>query len=467
MSKPNYRTETDSMGEVKVEADKYWGAQTQRSLLHFKIGREHFPRELIRALGIVKKACAQTNIELDLLDSKIGKAIISACDEVIDGTLDEHFPLYVWQTGSGTQTNMNANEVIANRACELLGGERGDKNLVHPNDHVNMSQSSNDVFPTVMHLASLEQIHNRLFCEIDETLSTLEKKIVEFEDIIKIGRTHLMDATPLTLAQEFSGYHNQVSAGKASIMNALNFVKNLAIGASAVGTGLNTPIKFSELTVKNISQISQQEFRSAPNKFEALASHDSLVGLSGALKRLACSLLKIANDIRWLGSGPRTGLGELILPANEPGSSIMPGKVNPTQCEALTMVCAQVIGNDTTISIAGSQGNFELNVYKPVIIHNILQSINLLSDSLSAFNHFCLKDLKANKEVLAHNVERSLMLVTALSPHVGYDKAAKVAKKAFEENLSLAQSAAALGIMSEEEFYKLVRPENMIAPHPS
>ena len=460
----DYRIETDSMGEVKVPSDKYYGAQTARSLMNFKIGGERFPRELIRALGILKKAAAQANNELGMLPDDKAELIIKAADEVIDGKLDEHFPLVVWQTGSGTQTNMNSNEVISNRAIEMAGGEMGSKKPIHPNDDVNKAQSSNDTFPTAMHIAAVEEIHRRLIPMLTKLRDALSDKSEEFKDIIKIGRTHLMDATPLTLGQEFSGYVQQITNGLDRINGALPRLSQLALGGTAVGTGLNTHKDFAVLAAKKISEITGQKFESAPNKFEALAAHDAIVEFSGVLKTIAASLHKIANDIRWMGSGPRSGLGELALPANEPGSSIMPGKVNPTQAEAITMVCAQVMGNDTTINFAGASGNFELNVYKPVMIFNLLQSIRLIADASESFTDHMVVGIKPNKDRIDHLLHQSLMLVTALNPHIGYDNAAKVAKKAFNDNTTLKEAAVELGLLTAEEFDEKVRPEEMIGP---
>lgn len=459
-----YRIETDTMGEVKVPVDKYYGAQTARSLMNFKIGGETFPREIIRALGILKKAAALTNNELGMLPKEKTDLIVQAAEEVIEGKLDEHFPLVVWQTGSGTQTNMNSNEVIANRAIELAGGELGSKKPIHPNDDVNKAQSSNDTFPTAMHIAAVEQIVNHLIPRVTKLRDALAKKSEEFKDIIKIGRTHLMDAVPLTLGQEFSGYVQQLTYGLDRINGCLPRLKELALGGTAVGTGLNTHEKFAELSAKKISEITGLDFKSAPNKFEALAAHDAIVEASGVMKTLAASLMKIANDIRWLGSGPRCGIGEINLPANEPGSSIMPGKVNPTQSEALTMVCAQVMGNDVAVNIGGASGNFELNVFKPVMIYNLLQSIRLLGDACGSFTDNCVVGIEANKVNIDKNLKNSLMLVTALNPHIGYDNAAKVAKKAFNDNSTLKEAAVALGLLTEEEFDEKVRPENMIGP---
>lgn len=460
----NYRIEKDTMGEIQVPSDKYYGAQTARSLMNFKIGGDRFPRELIRALGILKKAAAMTNKELGTLPAEKADLIIKAAEEVIDGKLDEHFPLVVWQTGSGTQTNMNANEVIANRAIEMAGGELGSKKPIHPNDDVNKAQSSNDTFPTAMHIAAVEQIHHRLIPMVTKLRDALQKKAEEFKDIIKIGRTHLMDAVPLTLGQEFSGYVQMLTNGLERIDAAMPRLYELALGGTAVGTGLNTHPKFAELSAKKIAEITGLPFVTARNKFEALATHDALVEFHGVLKTLAASLMKIANDIRWLGSGPRCGLGELHLPENEPGSSIMPGKVNPTQSEAMTMVCAQVFGNDVAVNIGGASGNFELNVFKPVIIFNVLNSIRLLSDACESFTDHCVVGIEANVENIKKHVENSLMLVTALNPVIGYDNAAKVAKKAHAENKTLKQAAVELGLLTPEKFDEIVRPEKMIGP---
>jgi fumarate hydratase class II len=459
-----YRVETDTMGEIKVRADKYYGAQTARSLMNFKIGGERFPREIIRALGILKKAAAMTNKELGTLPAEKADLIIKAADEVIEGKLDEHFPLVVWQTGSGTQTNMNSNEVIANRAIELAGGELGSKKPIHPNDDVNKAQSSNDTFPTAMHIAAVEEIHHRLIPMVTHLRDTLKKKSDEFKDIIKIGRTHLMDAVPLTLGQEFSGYVQQLTNGLARINGCLPHLNELALGGTAVGTGLNTHAEFAVKAAKHIADITGKPFVSAPNKFEALAAHDAIVEASGVMKTLACSLMKIANDVRWLGSGPRCGIGEIALPANEPGSSIMPGKVNPTQCEAMTMVCCQVIGNDVAVNMGGSMGNFELNVFKPVMIFNLLQSIRLIADSCESFANNCAVGIEALKDNIKKHLTNSLMLVTALNPHVGYDNAAKIAKKAHAEGTTLKEAAVALGLLTAEEFDEKVRPEKMIGP---
>ena len=460
----NVRIETDSMGELPVPTDRYYGAQTARSLINFKIGGETMPAPLVRALGIVKKAAAQTNMELGAMDKKIGNAITEAAEEVIDGSLLDHFPLVVWQTGSGTQSNMNTNEVIANRAIELLGGELGSKDPVHPNDHVNMGQSSNDTFPTAMHIAAVEQVHHELIPALQRLHAALDSKAKDFADIIKIGRTHLQDATPLTLGQEFSGYARQIENGIVRIRGCMPHLLELAQGGTAVGTGINSKRGFAEGFAAAVAEITALPFVTAPNKFEALAAHDALVEASGALNVLAVSLMKIANDMRLLGSGPRCGIGEISLPANEPGSSIMPGKVNPTQCEAMTMVCAQVMGNHTTVTVAGSNGHFELNVFKPVIIFNVLQSIRLIADACNSFTDNCVVGITANEERIGKLMRESLMLVTALHPHIGYDNAAKVAKKAFEDNSTLEESAVALGLMTAEEFNAAIKPEEMIGP---
>lgn len=458
------RIETDSMGKIEVPTNKYYGAQTARSLKNFKIGGERFPRELIRAFGILKKAAALTNKELGILSSDKLELIVKAADEVIDGQLDEHFPLVVWQTGSGTQTNMNANEVISNRAIELAGGEMGSKTPIHPNDDVNKAQSSNDTFPTAMHIATVEEIYRRLIPMVTKLRDALQKKSEEFKDNIKIGRTHLMDATPLTLGQEFSGYVQQLTNGLERIEGALPHLYEIALGGTAVGTGLNTHPNFAVKAAEKIAELTGKPFVTGRNKFEGLAAHDALVEFSGVLKTLAASLMKIANDIRWLGSGPRCGIGEINLPANEPGSSIMPGKVNPTQAEAITMVCTQVFGNDATINFAGASGNFELNVFKPVIIFNTLQSIRLIADACESFTDNCVVGIKANDENIHNNLVNSLMLVTALNPVIGYDNAAKVAKKAFAEKTTLKEAAVGLGLLTAEKFDEVVRPEKMIGP---
>ncbi|VHO03265.1 class II fumarate hydratase [Candidatus Rhabdochlamydia sp. T3358] len=456
------RKERDSLGEIDVPADCYWGAQTQRSLANFAIGTEKMPMSLIRAIAIVKLAAAKVNQELGLLDAQKATVIISVCKEILKGDLDDQFPLVIWQTGSGTQTNMNVNEVIANRANVKLGGKKGSKDPVHPNDDVNQSQSSNDVFPSAMHIAAKLAICQNLLPNLQRFYSALEQKAEEFQKIIKVGRTHLMDAAPLSLGQEFSGYATQIKQGISAIENALNPLSELALGGSAVGTGLNTHPEYAKQVAKVISQQTQVIFLSAANKFEALAANDAIVEMSGALKRLSCSLMKIANDIRWLGSGPRCGIAELILPENEPGSSIMPGKVNPTQCEAMTMVAVQVFGNDTTITFAGSQGNFELNVFKPVMIYNLLQSIQLLSDVVRSFQDKCLNGIQPNKARIAYYLENSLMLATALNPVIGYDKAAKVVSKAYRENSSLKEAAMQLGFLTEAQFDAAVNPNKMI-----
>ena len=460
----DYRTEKDSMGPVEVPNDRYYGAQTQRSLNNFKIGKEHFPREFIRAYGIIKKAAAAVNSAAGLLDPQLAKTISSAADEVIAGKLDDHFPLVVWQTGSGTQTNMNVNEVIANRAIEMVGGTLGSKDPVHPNDHVNMGQSTNDTFPTAINIAAVESVVHQLLPNLQGLRDGLHAKAEAFSNIIKLGRTHLQDATPLSLGQEFSGYVSAVEHGCKRIENAMDSCYEMAMGGTAVGTGINSTEGFGEKTAAEISKLTDLPFRTAENKFEALGGQDSIVELSSALKTVAVSLFKIANDLRWLASGPRSGIGEVVLPANEPGSSIMPGKVNPTQCEAMTMVCTQVMGNDTTITFAGASGNFELNVYRPVIAFNILQSIRLLADACDSFLVNAVEGIEPNEQRIHENLYNSLMLVTALNPHIGYDKAAKVAKKAYTENLSLREAIVELGYMGAEEFDKLVQPEKMIRP---
>lgn len=459
-----YRTESDSMGQIKVPADRYYGAQTARSLMNFKIGGEKMPLELIRAMGILKKCAAVVNQELGLLPKKKAALIIRAANEVIAGQLDDHFPLVVWQTGSGTQTNMNTNEVISNRAIEMAKGVMGSKSPIHPNDDVNKAQSSNDTFPTAMHIAAVEQIHHRLIPMIALLRDTLSKKSKRFNKIIKIGRTHLMDATPLTLGQEFSGYAYQLTSSLKRIDDCLKRLYPLALGGTAVGTGLNTHPKFAKKVAAQIAKETGLRFVTAPNKFEALAAHDAIVEASGVMKTIACSLMKIANDIRLLGSGPRCGIGEIILPANEPGSSIMPGKVNPTQCEAMTMVAAQVIGNDVAVNVGGATGHFELNVFKPVMIYNLLQSIRLIADSCESFNNNCAVGIEPNHEAIKKNLNDSLMLVTALNPHIGYDNAAKVAKKAYAEGTTLKEAVVALGLLTEKEFDQKVRPEKMIGP---
>ncbi|MBP2230669.1 fumarate hydratase class II [Azospirillum agricola] len=458
------RTETDSFGPIEVPADRYWGAQTQRSLQNFRIGGERMPAPLVRALGIQKRASAVANMRLGALDPTLGDAIVAAADEVIDGTLADHFPLVVWQTGSGTQTNMNANEVIANRAIERLGGVLGSKAPVHPNDHVNMGQSSNDSFPTAMHIAAAEQIAHALVPALEKLRAALAAKADAFRDIVKIGRTHLQDATPLTLGQEFSGYAAQVAYGIERVRSALPQLYRLAQGGTAVGTGLNARVGFAEAFAEEVAAATGLPFVTAENKFEALATHDSLVDAHGHLNTVAVSLMKIANDLRMLGSGPRSGIGEISLPENEPGSSIMPGKVNPTQSEAMTMVCAQVMGNQTTVTVAGATGHFELNVFKPVIAHNVLQSIRLLADAAVSLTDNCVVGIEANRERIDTLVGNSLMLVTALNPHIGYDNAARIAKKAHKEGTSLKEAGLALGLLTEEQFDAWVRPESMVGP---
>ena len=460
------RIETDSFGPIEVPADRYWGAQTERSRNNFRIGEERMPRPIIRALAIVKQAAAQTNLELGLLDARRAKAIVQAAAEIIDGKLDDHFPLSVWQTGSGTQTNMNVNEVIANRANEMLGAPRGAKSPIHPNDHVNMSQSSNDCFPTAMHIAAAEEISRRLVPALEHLRAALATKTKEFHSIVKIGRTHTQDATPLTLGQEFSGYAAQTTSGIARVKTGLKELFPLAQGGTAVGTGLNTKRAFAKLFAKKVARLTGLPFVSAPNKFEALASHGALAFAHGALNALATDLFKISNDIRFLGSGPRSGFGELILPENEPGSSIMPGKVNPTQCEALTMVCCRVFGNDTTIVVAASQGHFELNVSKPVIAYAALQSIRLLADVANSFTDHCVVGIRANVGRIDELMRNSLMLVTALAPHIGYDKAAQIAKAAHANGTTLREEAIRLGFVSEKEFDRLVQPARMTHPDP-
>ena len=459
-----YRIEKDSMGEVEVAADHYYGAQTARSLINFDIGADIMPSAVIRAFGILKQAAAEANVALGQLDAERGGLIQEAAQEVIDGKLDDHFPLRIWQTGSGTQTNMNANEVIANRAIEFAGGELGSNDPIHPNDHVNRGQSSNDTFPTAMHIAAAEELVHTLLPQVRHLRDALAAKVEEFAGIVKIGRTHLMDAVPLTLSQEFSGYVAMLDANLRRIEFSLTDIYELALGGTAVGTGLNTHAKFADMVAKGIAARTELPFTSADNKFAQLAAHDAIVAASGALNTLAASLMKIANDIRWLGSGPRCGFGELSLPANEPGSSIMPGKVNPTQAEAMTMVCCQVMGNHTAITIGGSQGNFELNVYKPMMIHNLLHSCRILSDSCRAFTDRCVVGLVANEENIRAHLDNSLMLVTALNNHIGYDKAAQIAKHAHENNLTLRSSALKLGMVTEDQFDAWVKPEDMTGP---
>ena len=460
----NTRTETDSFGPLEVPADKYWGAQTQRSIINFPIGWEKQPIAIVRALGVIKQACAEANMAQGSLDEARGKAIMQAASEVVAGKFDDNFPLVVWQTGSGTQSNMNANEVIANRAIEIMGGVIGSKDPVHPNDHCNMGQSSNDTFPTAMHIATARTAHDVLLPGLRKLHAGLQAKVEEFDGIIKIGRTHTQDATPLTLSQEFSGYTHQVAMAIRRVEDGLGRIYELAQGGTAVGTGLNTKVGWSETVATNMARISGLPFITAPNKFEALAAHDAMVEISGHLKTVAASLFKIANDIRLLGSGPRCGLGELILPENEPGSSIMPGKVNPTQCEALTQVCAHVFGNDAAVGFAGSQGHFELNVYKPMMAYNVLQSMQLLGDAASAFTDNLIVDLKADPVRIEKLMRESLMLVTALAPEIGYDNATKVAKTAHKKGTTLKEEAIALGFVDDETFDRVVRPENMIGP---
>ena len=461
---PETRTETDSFGPIDVPSDKYWGAQTQRSIKNFPIGWEKQPIAIVRSLGIIKKACAQANIEMGNLDKRLGEAIVDSATEVIEGKFDDNFPLVVWQTGSGTQSNMNANEVIANRAIEILGGTIGSKDPVHPNDHCNMGQSSNDTFPTAMHVATAMTANDLLLPSLKKLHTALTKKMNEFGEIIKIGRTHTQDATPLKLSQEFSGYCHQVDMAIQRVELSLSGIYELAQGGTAVGTGLNTKQGWDKSVAKNISKITDLPFITAPNKFEALAAHDALVEFSGTLKTVAVSLFKIANDIRLLGSGPRCGLGELMLPENEPGSSIMPGKVNPTQCEAITQVCAQVMGNDAAVGIAGSQGHFELNVYKPMIAYNVLQSAQLIGDACNAFTDNLVEGLKADEIRIDKLMRESLMLVTALAPKIGYDNATKVAKEAHKNGTTLKEEAIKLGFVDEETFEKTVRPEKMVGP---
>jgi fumarate hydratase class II len=457
------RVERDSMGEIEVAADRYWGAQTERSLHHFNIGFDTMPRELIRALGLLKKAAALVNEDLGKLPPDKARLIVRAADEVIEGKLDEHFPLRVWQTGSGTQTNMNANEVISNRAIEFAGGEMGSKKPVHPNDDVNMSQSSNDTFPTAMHIAAAEQMQ-KLIPEVRHLRDAIDAKAREFADVVKIGRTHLQDATPLTVGQEFSGWASLLERDIERLESVMHGLYDLAIGGTAVGTGLNSHPEFAERAAAKIAELTGLPFKSHPNKFAALSAHDEMVFASGALKTLACSLMKIANDVRWLASGPRAGIGELVLPENEPGSSIMPGKVNPTQSEAMTMVCVQVLGNDACIGFAGSQGNFELNVFNPVMIHNLLHSIRLLKDACRGFVRFCVEGIELNRARIGENLRNSLMLVTALNPHIGYDNAARIAKNAHKKGISLRESAIELGLLTGEQFDQYVKPEEMTHP---
>ncbi len=466
MSKDKIKTrvETDSFGPIKVPADRYWGAQTQRSRQNFKIGWEQMPLPTIHALGIVKQAAAEANMELGVMDKKRGRAIVRAAKEVAAGKLDDHFPLVVWQTGSGTQSNMNANEVISNRAIEILGGTMGSKAPVHPNDHCNMSQSSNDTFPTVMHVAAVNQIDRLLIPALGHLQKALEAKSKEFNKLIKIGRTHLQDATPLTLGQEFSGYAMQIKYGIARVKDTLPRLYQLAQGGTAIGTGLNAPVGFDKNVAAQIAKITGLPFKTAPNKFESLAAHDAIVETSGAMNTLAASLMKIASDIRLLGSGPRSGLGELSLPENEPGSSIMPGKVNPTQCEAMTMVCAQVIGNHTTVTVAGASGHMELNVFKPVMIYSLLQSIQLLGDAANSFTDNCVVGIKANEGRIADLMAQSLMLVTALAPHIGYDNAAKIAKHAHVKGQTLKEAAVELKLVAEADFDRFVQPKKMLGP---
>jgi len=458
------RNESDSMGAVEVPADKYWGAQTQRSKQNFRIGGERIPLEIIHAFGVLKKAAALTNRALDNLEPEIAELVVKASDEVIEGKLDDHFPLVVWQTGSGTQSNMNVNEVISNRAIEMAGGEMGSKKPVHPNDHVNRSQSSNDTFPTAMHIAAVMIIEDHLLPKVRQLRDTLEKKSADYADIIKIGRTHLQDATPLTLGQEIGGWASQLDHAIAAIEATLPQLGELALGGTAVGTGLNTHPQYAVKVAEQIAKLTGKAFVTAPNKFAALAAHDAFIGTSGALKQLAAACMKIANDVRWLASGPRCGIGELSIPANEPGSSIMPGKVNPTQAEAMTMVAVQVFGNDATIGFAGSQGNFELNVFKPVMAYNLIQSARLLGDACQSFDEHCAQGIEPVRARIDQNLHGSLMLVTALNPVVGYDKAAKIAHHAFEQGITLKESAVDLGYLTAEEFTAAVKPEEMVGP---
>ncbi|MFJ3055516.1 class II fumarate hydratase [Herbaspirillum sp. NPDC087042] len=460
----NHRMERDTFGLIEVPADRLWGAQTERSLHHFHISTERMPAELIVALAAVKRACAAVNRDLGKLDGKKAEAIIAAADEVIAGRHPLEFPLSVWQTGSGTQSNMNMNEVLANRASELLGGVRGEDRLIHPNDDVNRSQSSNDIFPTAMHVAACMAVATHLIPAIHKLRDTLGEKSTRFADVVKIGRTHLQDATPLTLGQEFSGYVAQLEHAETAVITTLNAVSELAAGGTAVGTGLNAHPEFGERVAAELAKYFGFPFKTAPNKFAALAGHDALVASHGGLKTLAAALMKIANDVRWLASGPRSGLGEITIPENEPGSSIMPGKVNPTQCEALTMLCAQVFGNDVALNIGGASGNFELNVFKPLIIHNFLQSVRLLADGMASFEEHCARGIEANHARIADLMEKSLMLVTALAPHIGYDKAAKIAKQAHHDGTTLKQAALALGYVTEQQFAEWIKPEQMTRP---
>jgi len=463
-SQTGTRVEQDSMGPIEVPADRYWGAQTQRSLHHFSIGHDHFPRVMIRALGILKKAAALANGQLERLTADEVKLISAAADEVIEGKLDDHFPLFVWQTGSGTQTNMNSNEVIANRAIEIAGGELGSKTPIHPNDHVNRGQSSNDTFPTAMHIAAAEQTVHHMLPRVHKLRDALDAKAKAFADVVKIGRTHLQDATPLSLGQEISGWVSQLDHAMEAVKATLPHVYELALGGTAVGTGLNTHPDYATTSAKQIADITGLPFVTAPNKFAALAGHDALVVLHGSLKGVAAALNKIANDVRWLASGPRCGIGEIRIPENEPGSSIMPGKVNPTQCEALTMVCAQVMGNDVAVNVGGMNGNFELNVYKPMMIHNVLHSLTILGDAADNFRRFCAEGIEPNHDKIQANLNDSLMLVTALNPHIGYDNAAKIAKKAFKDGTTLKQAAAELGLVTEAQFDQWVDPASMTRP---
>ena len=462
MTSTKTRTERDSLGPVEVPSERLWGAQTQRSLINFKISSEKMPPSLSHALGLVKKAAALVNMDLGILDEKKGKAIVAAADEVLNGQHGEEFPLAVWQTGSGTQTNMNANEVLANRASEILGGARGQERLVHPNDDVNKSQSSNDVYPTAMHVAAVEALRSRVIPSVAALRDALTEKAEAFRDIVKIGRTHLQDATPLTLGQEFSGYASQLDHGVQHLEAALPHLYELALGGTAVGTGINAHPEFAVRSAKKIVELSGHPFVTAPNKFEALAAHDAMVHGHGVLKTLAASLMRIANDVRWLACGPRSGIAEIIIPANEPGSSIMPGKVNPTQSEALTMLAGQVMGNDVAVNIGGASGNFELNVFKPLIAHNFLQSCRLIADGCDSFRANCVVGIEANRDKIQHNVENSLMLVTALNPHIGYDNSAKIAKLAHEKGTTLREAALELGLVTAEQFDEWVRPENMV-----